>query len=51
MAHARKDTLVAPPEWWDHLRHLKRKVSHAERQAAAAEIREQLKERTEPEQQ
>lgn len=44
MAHVRKDTLVRPPQWWDHLRDWKRHTNHAERRAAVAEIREQLQE-------
>ena len=35
MAHKRKDTLVAPPEWWKHLRPFnKRVVAKRERRAA-----------------
>jgi len=35
MAHTRKDTLTAPPEWWRHLRPMnKRRVSKRERRAA-----------------
>jgi len=40
MAHKRKDTLTAPPEWWRHLRPFnKRKVAKAERQAAKTQIK------------
>ena len=38
MAHKRKDTLVASPQWWKHLREFKRFVSKAERRAAKFEI-------------
>jgi hypothetical protein len=35
MAHKRKDTFVAPPEWWKHLRRFsKRVVAKRERRAA-----------------
>jgi len=35
MAHKRKDTLVAAPEWWRHLRpYHKRRVAKKERRAA-----------------
>jgi hypothetical protein len=35
MAHKRKDTFVAPPEWWKHLRPFnKRMVAKRERRAA-----------------
>jgi len=44
MAHTRKDTLTAPPEWWKHLRPFnKRKVAKAERKAAKKEIKEEIK--------
>lgn len=42
MAHKRKDTYVAPPEWWKHLRHMKRVQNKAERRAADARIRKEL---------
>ena len=46
MAHTRKDTLVAPPEWWKHLRpYNKRKVAKAERKAAKKEIEKDVKEK------
>jgi hypothetical protein len=36
MAHKRKDTLVASPEWWRHLRPFnKRRVAKKERRAAS----------------
>ena len=36
MAHARKETLVKPPDWWKHLRPFnKRRVAKKERRAAA----------------
>ena len=39
MAHKRKDTFTAPPEWWKHLRPFnKRRVSKKERDAAKREI-------------
>lgn len=39
MAHKRRDTLTATPEWWKHLRpYNKRKVSKAERRAAKKHI-------------
>jgi len=42
MAHVRKDTLVAPPEWWKHLRpYNKRKVAKSERLAAKREIQQE----------
>jgi hypothetical protein len=43
MAHVRKDTKVAPPEWWKHLRpYNKRKLSRAERRAAIEEITDDI---------
>src|SRR5439155_9829642 len=40
MAHVRKDTLTAPPEWWKHFRPWnKRCASKRERQAARKLIR------------
>jgi hypothetical protein len=42
MSYVRKDTLVAPPEWWKHLRpFLKRLVSKKERKAAQKVIRQE----------
>ena len=39
MAHKRKDTLTAPPEWWKHLRPFnKRRVAKKERDAAKHQI-------------
>ncbi len=39
MAHKRKDTLTAPPQWRKHLRPFyKRRVSKHEREAAKQEI-------------
>ncbi len=39
MAHTRKDTFTAPPEWWKHLRPFnKRRVSKRERIAAKQQI-------------
>jgi hypothetical protein len=38
MAHKRKDTLVRPPEWWKHLKHLKRVQNGRERIAAKKDI-------------
>lgn len=39
MAHKRKDTLTAPPQWWKHLRKFfKRRVAKAERRAAKKEF-------------
>jgi hypothetical protein len=39
MAHVRKDTLTAPPEWWKHLRRWnKRQVSKRERRASQKSI-------------
>jgi len=39
MAHKRKDTFVAPPEWWKHLRPFnKRAVAKRERQVARQTI-------------
>jgi hypothetical protein len=41
MAHKRKDTLVAAPEWWRHLRpYSKRRVAKKERRAAIRIIQE-----------
>lgn len=41
MAHARKDTLTAPPQWWKHLRpFFKRKTAKAERRAAKKEMKD-----------
>jgi len=43
MAHVRVDTLVAPGEWWRHLRpYNKRKLAKAERRAADSDIGEQI---------
>jgi hypothetical protein len=40
MAHKRKDTLVAAPEWWRHLRPFnKQRVAKKERRAALRVIR------------
>jgi hypothetical protein len=40
MAHARKDTFVPSPEWWDHLRpYNKRVVAKRERRAAKKRIK------------
>lgn len=39
MAHKRKDTFTAPPEWWKHLRPFnKRRVAKKERDAAKHQI-------------
>lgn len=38
MAHVRQDTLTTSPEWWKHLKWLKRLVSKRERKAAEKEI-------------
>jgi len=44
MAHKRKDTFVAPPEWWRHLRPFnKRAVAKRERQAALQMINRDAK--------
>ena len=44
MAHKRKDTLVAPPEWWKHLRPFnKRVVAKQERRAARQVIQHDAK--------
>jgi len=44
MAHARKDTLARPPEWWKHLRPFnKRRVAKRERKAAVKEIEKKLR--------
>jgi hypothetical protein len=49
MAHKRKDTRVASPEWWKHLRpYNKRKLSKAERRAAKGEITEEMVKNDEP---
>jgi len=42
MAHKRKDTLVAPKQWWRHLRDWKKIQNHLERQAAKADIKKRL---------
>jgi len=43
MAHKRKDTLTAPPDWWKHLRPFnKRKVAKSERRASKKEIEKDL---------
>lgn len=44
MAHTRKDTLTAPPEWWNHLREHKKGVARAERSAAKRLIRQEIEE-------
>jgi len=38
MAHKRADTLVAPKQWWKHLKDYKRPQNKAERRAAKALI-------------
>ena len=44
MAHARKDILVPPPEWWKHLRPFnKRRVARSERRAIRELIADQMK--------
>jgi len=49
MAHVRKDTMVRSPEWWKHLRPFnKRRVSKAERRAAAGEITAEMVQNDEP---
>ena len=46
MAHKRMDTLVAPPEWWKHLRKFtKRRVAKMERKATKKQIQEEQSER------
>ena len=41
MAHKRKDTLVAAPEWWRHLRPFnKRRAAKKERRAANRSIQD-----------
>ena len=46
MAHKRRDTLVAPPEWWKHLRKFtKRRVVKMERKEAKKQIQEEQSER------
>jgi len=42
MAHVRKDTLTAPPQYWDHLKEYKRVVAKAERKAAKKQIGEEM---------
>ena len=37
-AHKRRDTLVAPMQWWKHLRDWKRFQNKRERKAAKKEI-------------
>jgi len=41
VAHVRKDTLTAPPEYWKHLKWHKRTVSKAERKAAKKQIKDE----------
>lgn len=49
MAHVRKDTKVAPPEWWKHLRpYNKRKLAKAERRVARGEITDEMVRGEEP---
>lgn len=49
MAHTRKDTLTAPPEWWRHLRPLnKRRVAKRERRAATRLIAKDRENQTHP---
>ena len=49
MAHTRKDTRTAPPEWWRHLRpYNKKKVAKAERRAAKGEILEEMESEAPP---
>jgi hypothetical protein len=38
MSHIRQDTLTRPPEWWKHLKWLKKFVSKRERKAAKKQI-------------
>ena len=42
MAHARKDTYVAPMQWWKHLRDWKRFQNKRERLVAKKQIRKEL---------
>lgn len=45
MAHVRKDTLVAPPEWWKHLRGFnKRRLNKAERRAGRVSLESEVEE-------
>jgi len=47
MAHKRKDTLAAPPEWWKHLRPFnKRVVAKRERRAATQSLRADREDKT-----
>ena len=49
MAHKRKDTKVAPPEWWKHLRPFnKRMLAKAERRASKGEITDEMVKNDEP---
>ena len=48
MAHVRQDTLTRPPEWWKHLKWLKKLVSKRERKAAEKEIVKDANEDVEP---
>jgi hypothetical protein len=38
MAHKRKDTFVAPPEWWKHLRPLNKRVVAKRERCAARQL-------------
>jgi hypothetical protein len=42
MAHKRKDTFFAPPEWWKHLKWQKRNVNKRERKGAKERIKKEI---------
>jgi hypothetical protein len=49
MAHKRKDTLVAAPEWWRHLRpYNKRRVARKEPRAANRSIQDTREDQAHP---
>jgi hypothetical protein len=45
MANVKKGNLTAPPEWWKHLKWMKRPFWKSERAAHKADVRRQLAER------
>lgn len=44
MANVKKGLLTKPPEWWDHLKWMKRKFWKKERQAGKKDIKRRLEE-------
>ncbi len=42
MGHKRKDTFIAPMQWWKHLRDWKKFQNSRERKAAKKRIRDEI---------